>query len=179
MHRNAPIVAAMLVSLAASSAFAHVGLAQGKAPVGATYKAVFTVPHGCAGKATVALRIQIPEGVIGVKPMPKPGWTLTKTRGKYEKTHAYYGSQVSDGVKEIDWTGGNLPDDEYDEFVLIGFLASDLPVGQVLYFPAVQECEGGTATHWIEIPQAGEDEHSLEHPAPGVKLLEAQPGGGD
>jgi len=43
-------------------------------------------------------------------------------------------------VTEIDWTGGSLPDDYYDEFVFQSFLASDLQPGQTLYFPVVQEC---------------------------------------
>jgi uncharacterized protein YcnI len=43
-------------------------------------------------------------------------------------------------------------------------------VGQKLYFPVVQECDG-TADRWIEIPAAGQDEDALENPAPGIKLL--------
>jgi periplasmic copper chaperone A len=40
-------------SLLASTAFAHVTLATKEAPVGAEYKAIFRVPHGCKGSATV------------------------------------------------------------------------------------------------------------------------------
>ena len=64
-------------------AAAHVTLENREAPVGATYKAVLRVPHGCEGTATTSLRVRIPEGVIGVKPMPKPGWTLATVIGKY------------------------------------------------------------------------------------------------
>ena len=35
-----------------------------QATVGSSYKAVFVVPHGCAGSATIKIRVQIPEGVI-------------------------------------------------------------------------------------------------------------------
>ncbi|RVA65424.1 DUF1775 domain-containing protein, partial [Mesorhizobium sp. M7A.F.Ca.CA.001.08.2.1] len=49
-------------------------------------------------------------------------------------------------------------------------LTADLPVGQKLYFPVVQECDGA-ADRWIEIPAAGQDEDALESPAPGIKLL--------
>ena len=57
------------------SACAHVTLETREAPVGTPYKAVLRVPHGCEGAATVALRVRIPEGMIAVKPMPKPGST--------------------------------------------------------------------------------------------------------
>jgi uncharacterized protein YcnI len=76
---------------------------------------------------------------------------------------------VADGVKEVDWSGGNLPDEFYHEFVFRATLTADLRVGQKLYFPVVQEC-GDAADRWIEIPAAGQDEDALENPAPGIKL---------
>lgn len=156
--------------LSTGAAFAHITLETQEAPVGSTYKAILRVPHGCDGKATIAVRVQIPEGVISVKPMPKPGWTLQTKKGKYEKSYQLYGQAVTDGVKEVDWSGGSLPDEFYDEFVFRGTLAADLPAGEKLYFPVVQECEGAT-TRWIEIPAAGQDEDALEDPAPGLQLL--------
>lgn len=162
--------AGAFLALGTSAAFAHITLETQEAAVGSTYKAVLRVPHGCDGKATIAVRVQIPEGVIAVKPMPKPGWTLQTEKGKYEKSYQLYGQAVTDGVKEVDWSGGSLPDEFYDEFVFRGTLAADLPAGQTLYFPVVQECEGAVE-RWIEIPAAGQDEDALETPAPGIKLL--------
>ena len=75
------------------------------------------MPHGCEGSATTAIRVRIPEGVIGVKPMPKPGWTLTTVTGKYPKTYTLFHAKLTEGVTEIAWTGGKLPDAHYDEFV--------------------------------------------------------------
>jgi uncharacterized protein YcnI len=150
-----------------SVAFAHVTLEARQAAVGSAYKAVLRVPHGCDGSPTTALRVRIPEGVIDVKPMPKPGWTLNIVKGKYAKAYSLYRAQVSEGATEIDWSGGNLPDDEYDEFVFMSFLASDLQAGQTLYFPVVQECEKGVH-RWIEVPIDGSD---LPEPAPGLKLV--------
>jgi len=151
---------------------AHVTLEQQEAAVGAGYKAVFKTPHGCKGAPTTTVRVRIPEGVIAVKPMPKPGWTLQTVKGPYAKTYDFYhGMKLSEGVKEVVWSGGELPDAFYDEFVLSTFLAPDLPAGTTLYFPVVQECPGGAAERWIEIPKDGEQPASLEKPAPGLKLL--------
>ena len=164
------LAAGALLALGTNAALAHITLETQEAAVGSTYKAVLRVPHGCEGKATTAVRVQIPEGVISVKPMPKPGWTLQTKKGKYEKSYQLYGETLTTGVKEVDWSGGNLPDEFYDEFVFRASLAADLPAGQMLYFPVVQEC-GDAAARWIEIPAAGQDEDALETPAPGIKLL--------
>jgi uncharacterized protein YcnI len=161
------ILAATSASVFVTCAFAHVTLETQQASVGASYKAVLRVPHGCDGAATTAIRVKIPEGVIDVKPMPKPGWTLNVVKGKYAKTYSLFKAQVSEGTTQIDWTGGKLPDDFYDEFVFRGFLATDLEPGKTLYFPVVQECEKGVH-RWIEIPQQGSE---FPEPAPGVKLL--------
>ena len=169
---NRLFLAAASIALATGTAFAHVSLENGEAAVGASYKAVFRVPHGCDGKPTIAVRVQIPEGLIAVKPMPKHGWTLEKVKGKYGKTYDYYGTPLSEGVKEMAWKGGSLADDEYDEFILRGMLTADLPVGEMLYFPVVQECPDGATERWIELPAEGQSIDDLEYPAPGIKLLE-------
>ena len=151
----------------ASSAFAHITLERNQAPIGTSFKAVLRVPHGCDGSPTTAVRVRIPEGVIDVKPMPKPGWTLNLVKGTYAKPYSLLHAQITQGVTEIDWTGGRLPDDNYDEFVFQSFLADDLQPGQTIYFPVVQECEKGIH-RWIEIPAPGTD---YPEPAPGLKLV--------
>ncbi|MFD1331711.1 YcnI family protein [Methylopila musalis] len=167
-----PAAVAAFVLAQAATAQAHVSLETREAPVGAGYKAVFKTPHGCKGAPTTTLRVKIPEGVIAVKPMPKPGWTLQTVKGPYAKTYDFYhGAKLSEGVVEVIWSGGELPDAFYDEFVLSGFLAPDLPVGGTLYFPVVQECPGGAAERWIEIPQGGQPGAALDKPAPGLTLL--------
>ena len=162
--------AGAIAAAALSPASAHVTLERREAPVGATYKAVFRVGYGCGTSPTVKLRLRIPEGVIAVKPMPKPGWQIDTVRAKYDKTFTmFHDNAVSEGVKEVTFTG-RLPDENYDEFMLSVYLTDDLKAGSVLYFPVVQECESGVH-RWIEIPEAGKDAHDYKEPAPGVKLL--------
>lgn len=157
-------------TLAASSAKAHVTLENRQATPGSYYKAVFAVPHGCAGSATVKIRVQIPEGVIAVKPMPKAGWSVETVKGRYATSYDYHGATISEGVKEVVWSGGKLPDENYDEFVASTFLIGSLKPNTTLYFPVVQECEQGTS-RWIELPQEGKSAHDSKSPAPGVKLM--------
>ena len=166
-----------LALLTASPALSHVTLEQREAPVGASYKIVLRVPHGCDGTATTKLTVQIPEGVISVKPMVKPGWTLAVKRGAYAKPYSYlHGAKLTEGPKEISWSGGNLPDAYYDEFVLTTFIAGELKAGDMLYFPVVQECEKG-AHHWVEVPAGGKP--VAGDPALGLKLLPKAKGHGE
>jgi uncharacterized protein YcnI len=159
------------IALAASPACAHVGLETRQATIGSSYKAVFTVPHGCAGSPTIKIRVHIPEGVIGVKPMPKAGWNLETINGKYATEYDYQGNKLSEGIKEVVWSGGKLPDHNYDEFVVSTYLTPGLKPNSTLYFPLVQECEQGVS-RWIDIPKEGEAHgHDSKSPAPGVKLM--------
>ena len=160
---------AAVATLAVSSASAHVTLENRQATIGAGYKAVFAVPHGCAGSATTKIRIQIPEGVIAVKPMPKPGWNVEAIKGKYAGDYDYHGAKLSDGVREVVWSGGKLSDDNYDEFVISTYLTATLKPNSMLYFPTVQECEQGIS-RWIDIP-AEASAHESKSPAPSVKLM--------
>jgi uncharacterized protein YcnI len=153
-----------------SIAFAHVTLETGEAAIGSAYKAVLRVPHGCEGKATTAIRVKMPDGFVAVKPMPKPGWKLETVKGKYAKPYKLRGETVDEGVVEVKWSGGNLPDEFYDEFVMRGQLAANLAAGEKLYFPVVQEC-GEATERWIETPQAGQSEDSLDKPTPALTLV--------
>src|SRR5689334_13501041 len=82
--------AALLIPALTAAASAHIVLETPQAKLGTSYKAVFKVPHGCEGSATTEVRIDIPEGVIAVKPMPKPGWSIALAKGDYARSYAFY-----------------------------------------------------------------------------------------
>src|SRR5258705_9616111 len=103
MSKGAFVITA-IAALAATPVAAHVTLENRQAVVGSYYKAVFAVPHGCAGSATTKIRVQIPEGVIAIKPMPKPGWSVETIKGKYATEYELHGSKLSEGVKEVIWS---------------------------------------------------------------------------
>lgn len=166
------LAAAALLALA-GPALAHTTLEAQQAPVASTYKAVLRVGHGCEGAPTLKLRVRIPDGVISVKPMPKPGWEMETVKAPYGKTYNYYETALSEGVREIVWTG-KLLDEHYDEFVFRAYLTDSLKPDAMLYFPVVQECSGGKADRWIEIPAEGKSPDDYRYPAPGLKLLPAK-----
>ena len=164
------ILTGAFVAALLTPAVAHVTLENTEAKVNAPYRAVLRVPHGCEKSATTAIRVKIPEGVIGVKPKPAPGWTLKTVTAKYPKPVKYYHSELTEGVVVIVWSGGTLPDAWYEEFIFTGYISGELAPGTTLHFPVVQECEKGVS-RWIEIPVMGQSEP--RHPAPGLMLLPA------
>lgn len=169
---------AALFSLAALDlASAHVTLDKKEVPVGSFYKAVLTVPHGCEGSPTVRIAVQIPNGVISVKPKVKAGWTIDIKRGPYTRAYSFlHGAKFTEGPKEIVWSGGSLPDGFYDEFALQTFIAGELTPGATLYFPVVQTCEKGEH-RWVQVPTADKPGEHLGEPAPAIKLIPAAPKG--
>ena len=172
---RAELCAALLITLSATASFAHVTFERGEASPNATYRAVVQVNHGCSGKPTTRVSVTVPEGVIGAKPMPKPGWEVTTQKGPYARTYPYFHGDVSEGVKTITWAGGSLPDDQVDEFTFLARITDAFEPGSTVYFPVQQDCPGGSHS-WSEIPAAGQQARSLKSPAPGVVVLAAQTG---
>lgn len=165
---RAVAVAAVALGVIASAANAHVTLEQQQAVAGSTYKAVLRVPHGCEGSPMIRLRVQIPDGMINVKPQPKPGWELSTVRGALPTPVAGdHGARITEGVREIVWSGGRLLDEHYDEFAFRGQLPNK--PGETIHVATVQECEKGVE-RWIEIPAAGQNAGSLKFPAPSLRL---------
>ena len=167
-HVGAAAILAAAIPLGLSSALAHVTLEASEAPAAANYKAVVRVPHGCKGQATHTVRVQVPDGLLGVKPMPKAGWTLSTQEGAYAATFDLYGKPVTTGVKEIVWSGGDLADAHYDEFVFRAYVSGTL-AGKSVAIPVIQDCAGGSE-RWIEIAAPGEDPHALKSPAPVLRV---------
>jgi hypothetical protein len=107
-------------------ASAHMGVdLHGATPTAGSGSTIFLRPgHGCDGDATNALTVNIPTGVTNVKAQQKAGWKVTAS------------------PTQITWSGGNLPDDQFDDFGL-KLTWPSLPAGvtsQKFYFQAVQTC---------------------------------------
>jgi uncharacterized protein YcnI len=164
--RNCSRISAGAALVATSPAWGHVVLSQAQAPAGSYYTAYFRVGHGCAGSATTALRIEVPPDVVTVRPQPKPGWSLNiEHQPLASPIKGEGGRLITERVSAITWTGGPLPDDEWDEFGM----STKLPDHTgVLYFPAVQICVQGSE-RWADTPSGGAPAH-LSHPAPTVTL---------
>jgi uncharacterized protein YcnI len=170
--RSLPIlVAAALGALPAlAPAHAHVSLDPAAAPAGSYVRVALRVPHGCNGAATTGISVDLPEGIYSAKPMPKPGWRLTIERRRLPATvRSPHGHEMEEEVGRISWEGGSLPDDQFEEFIMMLQVPNE--PGGTLYLPVRQNCEGGKADAWVERPMVGHAAHDLARPAPSMRLI--------
>ncbi len=132
--------------LLAAPAAAHVTLQPPEAPANAFARITFAVPHGCAGAATVAIEVTLPEGVSAARPMPKPGWEIATELRPLARPVAGPHGLIREAPASIAWRGGPLPDAHYEEFVML-VRTPDRP-GETLRFAVAQLCEGGARADW-------------------------------
>jgi periplasmic copper chaperone A len=160
-------VAALLALPAAAQA--HVTVWPETLPAEGYAKVDLSVPHGCEDSPTTSLSVQMPDQVQSATPQVVPGWKITTKEGKLAAPYESDGEQVTEGVREVTWSGGRLDAHQLEVFGL-SIKVSGKP-GDKIPFKAIQKCAKGQ-TAWIEIPVEGEEEPP--EPAPMVELVAAE-----
>lgn len=157
MKRHLPLVLA--ATLLPAAALAHVTASPSTTPAGAYTAVAFRVGHGCDGKATTALRVEIPSALAQARPRAIAGWRIAIEKAPDGRTVA------------VTWRG-RLPEERFEVFELL-FKAPDQ--AGPLYFPTVQTCAGAQA-QWTELPEPNDAAGGLSHPAPVVTVTPAAAG---
>ena len=160
------VFAGLLVPAAAS---AHVTVAPTESPAEGYAMLNFVVPHGCDDAATTSVAVKMPPQVISATPGVVPGWEIKAKEGKLPEPAEQHGETITEGVRQVTWTGGPLDPHQLEQFPLsVAFSGAE---GDVAEFKVIQSCEGGAETAWIQsTPEGGEEP---EHPAPAVTLTAA------
>lgn len=131
---------ACFLSLFATAATAHVIISPKSAVSGSTVKLTLRIGHGCDDDPTTKFTVTIPDGVTGVKPTDRPGWTTEASQ------HA------------VAWSRTPKADTAKDEFEISVTLPS---TPQALDFPVTQDC-GKKSVKW--------NETGGSHPAPVLQV---------
>ncbi len=169
--KSLSIIAGGALILSAPAAWGHISVS-GPAFAGSTHVARFGISHGCDGSDTLRVRIQIPEGVTAVRPMPSAFGNASVEK-----------DATSGEVTAVTWTRADtdvlLEDLQAYEFA-IRFSLPSTPF-KTLYFPTLQTCRtalGVEATvDWSSTTGdhgahgGGETE---ENPAPSLTVLPAR-----
>jgi uncharacterized protein YcnI len=163
---------ALLLATATSLAGAHVVLEQPQAAAGSAYTATLRIGHGCDGSPTHTVTVQVPAGLRGAKPQPKPGWLLSVRQAPLAQPETRHGRSVSEDVVEVRWQAASreawLDDAWFDTFSLRGQLPAQ---PGPLWFRVQQLCERGQRD-WTELPASGTSTQGLKSPA---ALLQVRP----
>lgn len=157
----------------ASASFSHVVLDEPSAPAGRSYRATLRVSHGCDGSPTTAIKVLIPAGFQGAKPLPKAGWTLITTLARLDTPYNSHGRTVTEDVAEITWSASTpaswLPDAHFEEFVLRGGLPT---AAGTMWFKVLQTCDKGSNA-WVDVPAVGTSTKGLKAPAALLEVIDA------
>ena len=159
--RARKLVPAALLALALlvpAAAQAHVTLQPNEAPEGAYTVLDVRVPNESDSENTTKVAVQFPEGFGDVSYQAVPGWKVEVVHDKLKKPIQTDDGPITEGVKEVIFSGGKLPPGEFQDFPL----SLQIPgkAGDELTFKAVQTYEG-EVVRWIGAPET-------EHPAPQV-----------
>jgi uncharacterized protein YcnI len=150
---GAALGAAALIAVGAPlAASAHVTVDPSSTAASGFSVLTFAVSHGCDGSPTTGLTFTVPDGIASIAPTVNPGWTIEQSEGQVVYT-----------------AHTPLPDGQRTTFELSVKLP-DLPAGEQVDFPVLQQCEAGS-TDWADVAVAGEAEP--EHPAPSIVLTES------
>lgn len=169
MHRKTLIATALAGALAVpAAAAAHVTATPSTAPADDYAAFTLRVGHGCEDSPTTKLVVQMPDQVVSATPEVVPGWRISTKEGELAQPFDSHGEKITEGVRQVTWTGGPLDPHQYTEFGLSVRFAGK--PGEVVPFKTIQRCEQGENA-WIQIPQDGRPEP--ESPAPTVTLVAA------
>lgn len=149
---------------------AHIGFTNTSVVSGSTQLLTLKVPHGCGELATQMVKVNVPVGIDSVKPMPKPDWKIKLQReAAPQADHIPSTSQphnmTSARITSIEWSGGNLPSDYYDQF---SFQAKINSTNATLPFVIEQNC-GSQSIIWSA------PSHDDPHPAAVLSIQPAAP----
>ncbi len=161
-----PALAALLALalLVPAAAQAHVTVQPSEAPEGAYTVLDVRVPNETDSENTTKIAVQFPEGFGDVSYQPVPGWKVEVVHDKLAKPIQTDDGPITEGVKEVIFSGGKLAPGEFQDFPLSVQIPGN--AGEELTFKAVQTYEG-EVVRWIGGPEA-------EHPAPRVLVTPPQ-----
>ena len=131
---------------------------------GSYQRLAFGITHGCDGSATIEVVVQLPESIMGAKPMPKAGWTVEMEVKDLAQSYVSHGKEVRRDVRTIRWRG-KLLDAHYDEFVVMSKVWSK--PGPVA-IPVTQICESGRID-WNQLSDGSVKRP--EYPAPVIEII--------
>jgi len=164
-------LAAGAVVLLASPAAAHVTVSAPSAEPGGFATLTFSVPNERDDATTTSVRVTMPEDapLAFVSVEPVPGWTVDVQREPLDEPVTVEGTELTEAVSTITWSGGNIAAGQFQRFVVS---AGPLPEDATeLSFPALQTYSDGEEVAWIEeTPPGGEEP---ERPAPVLELASA------
>jgi uncharacterized protein YcnI len=161
IRKLVPTALLALALLAPAAAQAHVTVQPNEAPESAYTVLDVRVPNESDSENTTKVAVQFPEGFGDVSYQAVPGWNVEVIHEKLKKPIQTDDGPVTEGVKEVVFSGGKLAPGQFQDFPLSVQIPGN--AGEELTFKAVQSYEK-EIVRWIGAPES-------EQPAPRVLVL--------
>ncbi len=154
------VMTILLLVISTKNIFAHVVVKPAQAGVGQSLNFTMSVPSEKT-MPTTAVRLVLPEGLTSVRPLVKPGWKIEIKKSGEEDTAR---------VTEINWTGGAIPSDQKDEFVVSAKVPAE---ATTLIWKAYQTYADGSVVTWDQAPstEQGKDDDDKAGPYSQTKIV--------
>ncbi len=130
----------LVLCLAFGSVFANPSFDHDNVHAGRLFKADLMVTHGCGNSPTIRVIVDIPEEVMSVTPLVKPGWSIETVESKLSVPRTVFDMQMTKYTSQIIWSVGSPPSDYFDVF---SFNIIPPDEATTLYFPTTQICVEG------------------------------------
>ncbi|MDQ4065108.1 MAG: YcnI family protein [Actinomycetota bacterium] len=153
MIKKALMLAAAALVTTATPTFAHVTVQPNEAPAGAFFRFVVRVPNERDDAATTRVRVTFPENLIFVSFQANEGWDYRVRMKTLDEPIEAFGSQITEVVDTVTWSGGRIEPGEFDEF---GFSARVPEEEGTVEFPAEQTYSSGEVVEWVGAPDSEE-----------------------
>jgi uncharacterized protein len=165
-------VAGVGMVMAAPMAGAHVTPDPTEAPRGGFTTVSFRVPNEREDASTTSVEINFPTDtpLAFVSVQPVPGWQYAAETATLPEPIETEDGEVTEAVSKVTCTGGAIRPGEFQQFAIeLGPLPDE---GDQVLFPTIQTYDSGEIVRWIDEPT--EDGTEPEHPAPALRLTEAE-----
>lgn len=160
------IAGAALVLAAPLAASAHVHVTPDESSAGTTTRLAFSFSHGCEDSPTTAVKITVPQGIDGVKPVLDGAWTISRELN-------------TDGIPtSVTFTAVTPVESGVAASVALDVIFSSSAANTSVAFPVLQTCATGS-TDWSEVAAEGQTEDDLAAPAPVVAVGAVSADGGE
>lgn len=168
-------IAAITALAIPAAAQAHVTVNPREATAGAFTKLDVRVPNEQSNASTVKLQLQLPDGFAAASYEPRADWRVKVTRARLATPVQTDDGPITEGVKEITWTGsghglGRIGPEQFMEFPLSVQIPENAG-GKTLVFKAIQTYSNGDVVRWIGTADS-------DHPAPRLTVAAASAGSG-
>ena len=142
---------AVVVALAVPAS-AHVTVQPNEAIAESFSKFVVRVPNEQEDASTVKIQVELPP-LAFTSFQDVAGWERKVKTVKFDEPLEAFGSEITEGVGTVTWTGGEIQPGEFAEFPF----SAAMPAGEaVLEFPAIQTYDNGDVVEWTGPEDADE-----------------------